>query len=75
VEDRLIGSFDLERYLRNSKKVDIGDIDLSQAAQYPLTPDEIHCLTYMMDIESQTVVHLRAILNTCAIEDPDTTTF
>jgi hypothetical protein len=75
VEDRLIGSFDLERYLRNSKKVDISDIDLSQAAQYPLTPDEIHCLTYMMDIESHTVVYLRAILNTCAIEDPDTTAF
>jgi rubrerythrin len=72
---RMIGSFDLERYLRNSKKVDISDVDLSRAAQYPLTEDEVHCLTYMMDIESHTIVYLRSILSTCAIEDPDTTAF
>jgi rubrerythrin len=71
----MVGSFDLERYLRNSKKVDVADIDLSQAAKYPLSDDEIHALTYMMDIESHTVVYLRAILNTCAIEDADTTAF
>jgi hypothetical protein len=72
---RMVGSFDLERYLRNSRRVDISDIDLNRAADYPVTPDELHCLTYMMDIESHTVIYLRAILNTCAIEDPDTTAF
>jgi hypothetical protein len=72
---QMVGTFDLERYLKNSKKVDVSDIDLSQASQYPLSEDEIHCLTYMMDIESHTVVYLRSILSTCAIEDPDTTAF
>ena len=67
---RMVGTFDLERYLRNSKKVDISDIDLSRAGTYPLTEEEIHCLTYMMDIESHTIVYLRSILSTCAIEDP-----
>jgi hypothetical protein len=71
----MVGTFDLERYLRNSKKVDISDLDLTKAAQYPLTQDEIHCLTYMMDIESHTVIYLRSILSTCAIEDPETTAF
>jgi hypothetical protein len=71
----MVGTFDLERYLRNSKKVDISDIDLSRAGTYPLTEEEIHCLTYMMDIESHTIVYLRSILSTCAIEDPDTTAF
>jgi rubrerythrin len=71
----MVGAFDLEKYLRNSKKVDISDIDLSQAASYPLTEDEAHSLTYMMDIESHTIVYLRSILSTCAIEDPDTTAF
>jgi rubrerythrin len=75
MEPRMVGAFDLERYLRNSKKVDIGDIDFSAAAQYPLSEDEIHCLTYMMDIESHTIVYLRSILSTCAIEDADTTAF
>lgn len=69
------GSFDLERYLRNSKKVDISDIDLAQSASYPLSEDEIRCLTYMMDIESHTIIYLRGILSTCAIEDADTTAF
>jgi hypothetical protein len=72
---RMVGSFDLERYLCSSKKVDISDLDLSKASQYPLTQDEVHCLTYMMDIESHTVIYLRSILSTCAIEDPDTTAF
>ena len=75
MDSRMVGTFDLERYLRNSKKVDISDIDLSQAKQYPLTEEEIHCLTYMMDIESHTIVYLRSILSTCAIEDSDTTAF
>ena len=62
--------FDIEKYIRNSKKVDISDLDLSRATKYPLSEDEIRALTYMTDIESHTIVYLRAILNTCAIEDP-----
>jgi len=73
--DASAGGFDLERYLRNSKKVDISDLDFADAAKYPLTPAEIRSLTYMMDIESHTIVYLRSILSTCAIEDPDTTAF
>ena len=70
-----VAGFDLERYLRNSKKVDISDLDLGEASKYPLTAEEIRSLTYMMDIESHTIVYLRSILSTCAIEDPDTTAF
>jgi rubrerythrin len=71
----MIREFDLEKYIKNSKHVDISDIDLADAKNYPLTPDEIHSLTYMMDIESHTIVYLRSILSTCAIEDADTTAF
>ena len=68
-------SFDVEKYVRHSRKVDISDLDLSQAGDYPLTTDEIRCLTYMMDIEGHTIVYLKSILNTCAIRDPQTTAF
>jgi hypothetical protein len=61
--------FDVERYVRLSKKVDISDLDLSQAARYPISDEEIRALIYMTDIESHTIVYLRAILNTCAVED------
>lgn len=67
--------FDVDKYIKNSKKVDISDIDLSQAARYPVTGEEIRALTYMCDIESHTIVYLRAILNTCAVEDSQTTLF
>jgi len=67
--------FDIEKYIRNSKKVDISDIDLPTAANYPISDEEIRALTYMTDIESHTIVYLRAILNTCAVEDAQTTSF
>ena len=69
------GNFDLEKYLKNSRKVDVSDIDFSEVSRYPLSENEIRCLTYMMDIESHTIVYLRGILSTCAIEDPETTAF
>lgn len=67
--------FDVDRYVRLSKKVDISDLDLTQASGYPISDEEIRALTYMTDIESHTIVYLRAILNTCAVEDPQTTAF
>jgi hypothetical protein len=71
----MIRNFDLEKYLKHSKHVDTSDIDFSEAKKYPLTEDEIYSLVYMMDIESHTIVYLRSILSTCAIEDPETTAF
>lgn len=45
--------FDVERYVRLSRKVDISDLDLAQAERYPVSDEEIRALTYMTDIESQ----------------------
>ena len=49
-------TFDLERYLNNSRKVETRDLDFSHAREYPLTSEEIRCLTYMMDVESHTII-------------------
>jgi Fatty acid desaturase len=68
-------AFDIEKYVRNSKKLDISDLDLTQVSRYPLSEDEVRCLTYMMDIEGHTIAYLKSILNTCAIRDPQTTAF
>lgn len=67
--------FNLESYLEHSKKVDVEDFDFSQVARYPLTKDEVRCLTYMMDIEGHTIVYLKNILSTCAVRDSETTAF
>jgi hypothetical protein len=70
-----VAAFDLEKYLVNSRKVDLSEFDLSKAGQYPLSPDEIRCLEYMMDVESSTIVYLRAVLRTCIIDDPEAVAF
>ncbi len=67
--------FDIEKYLNHSKKVDVGNLDFSLARNYPLSDSEIRCLTYMMDVESHTIVFLKGILSTCAVTDPETTAF
>lgn len=70
-----MAGFDLERYLNHSRKVDLSEFDFSEARSFPLTSDEIRCLEYMMDVESSTIVYLRALLGTCIIDDPDAVAF
>jgi rubrerythrin len=67
--------FDLDRYLRASKKVDLSGVEWGRARAHPLTEGEARCLAYMMDIESHTVVFLRDLLATRAQFDPDVTAF
>jgi len=66
---------DITRYLDASKKVDLTGIDFASAGNFLLHADEIRCLTYMMDVESHTIVYLRGLLNTCAIDDPEIIAF
>lgn len=67
--------FDLDRYLRASKKVDLGDLEWDRIKDHPVTVEEARCLAYMMDIESHTVIFLRDLLATKAAFEPDITAF
>jgi hypothetical protein len=67
--------FDLDRYLRNSKKVDLSGIEWGPIPDYPLTDGQVMCLHYMMDIEAHTVIYLRDLLATRAAADPQITAF
>ena len=67
--------FDLDRYLRASRRVDLSSVEWDRVKDHPVTSDEARCLTYMMDIESHTVVFLRDLLATRASFDPDVTAF
>ncbi|MEX2619821.1 MAG: hypothetical protein WD250_06340 [Egibacteraceae bacterium] len=67
--------FDLDRYLRKSRKLDVEDLDWSAVARHPLRTGEARCLAYMMDVESHTVVYLRDLLSTRAALEPDVTAF
>jgi hypothetical protein len=67
--------FDLDRYLRASKKLDIRDIDWDDIPNHPLSDGDVMCMHYMMDIETHTVIYLRDLLATRAANDPQITAF
>ena len=67
--------FELAKYLRASRKLDLDGIDFEVVPRHPLTPEEIRVLTYMMDIETHTIIYLRDLLTTPAAYDPEVTAF
>ncbi len=67
--------FDLDKYLRASNRVDLSSVEWDRIRQHPVAIEEARCLTYMMDIETHTVVFLRDLLATRASFDPEVTAF
>jgi rubrerythrin len=67
--------FDLDRYLRNSKKVDLSAVDWQDIPNHPLSDGDVMSMHYMMDIETHTVIYLRDLLATRAAGDPQITAF
>jgi rubrerythrin len=67
--------FDIDRYMRNSKKVDLSHLDWDDIANHHLSDGDVMCMHYMMDIESHTVIYLRDLLATRAAADPHVTAF
>jgi rubrerythrin len=70
-----MSEFDLDRYLRASGRVDLAGVAWDRIREHPLPVEEARCLTYMMDIESHTVIFLRDLLATRAAFDPEVTAF
>jgi rubrerythrin len=67
--------FDLDRYLRASKRVDLSGVRWDRIADAPLSEAEARCLAYMMDIETHTSIFLRDLLVTRAASEPEITAF
>src|SRR5262245_3159459 len=68
-------AFPLEAYLARSRAVDLSDIAWDDVPRHPVTPEAVRTLRYMQDIESHTIVYLRALLATRAIDDPEVAAF
>jgi rubrerythrin len=67
--------FDLDRYLRASKRLDLSHLDWDAIADHRLSDGDVMCMHYMMDIETHTVIYLRDLLATRAANDPQITAF
>jgi rubrerythrin len=75
VAQKTLIEFDIDRYLRNSKRLDLSEIDWDDIPNHPLSAGDVMCLHYMMDIETHTVVYLRDLLASKAAHDPYVTGF
>ena len=70
-----MNEFDLDKYLRASKRLDLRGVQWGRIRDTALPVAEARCLAYMMDIESHTVVFMRDLLATRAAFEPDVTAF
>ena len=68
-------TFDLERYLDNSQKVETRDLDFSRVRDYPVIKGGDSLPEYMMDVEAHTVMYFKNLLRTCAVRDPEVVAF
>ncbi|HET6612759.1 MAG TPA: hypothetical protein VFG83_12255 [Kofleriaceae bacterium] len=66
----------IEKFLDSSARVAIDDLDWDLCRKAGVTSDEIQCISYFADVESQTVFYMRELLATpVALTDPDMVTF
>src|SRR3989442_7910685 len=68
-------AFDLETYVARSGALDLSAIAWADVPRYALPPEAVRTLRYMQDVESHTIVYLRALLATRAIDEPEVATF
>ena len=67
--------FDLDALMARSKALDLDAIPWGEVRRHPVSTETIRTLRYMQDIESHTIVYLREILATRAIDEPDVASF
>ncbi len=53
----------MEAYLENSDKIETSDLDWASAKSVGLNENEKFILTYFSDIELQTFVYMRMLIN------------
>src|SRR5437762_11776455 len=66
---------DPDAYAARSRALDLSGIDWDDVPRHPLSPEVLRTLRYMQDIESHTIVYLRTLLSTRAMDDPEIATF
>jgi len=67
--------FDLDGYVARSRALDLSAVAWAEVPRHPVSPETLRTLRYMQDIESHTIVYLRSLLATRAIDDPAVATF
>ena len=66
---------DPDAYAARSRALDLSALAWDDVPRHPLSPDVLRTLRYMQDIEAHTIVYLRTLLSTRAMDDPEVATF
>jgi hypothetical protein len=72
---RTVPDFDLDAYVGRSRALDLSAFAWDDVPRHPLAAEAVRTLRYMQDIESHTIIYLRSLLATRAIDDPEVSTF
>jgi hypothetical protein len=73
--DQTRPDFDLDAWVARSGAAYLDAIPWAEVPRHPLPAGAVRTLRYMQDIESHTVIYLRSLLGTRAIDDPEVATF
>jgi hypothetical protein len=65
----------IDTWTPRSRALDLDGIPWDEVRRIPLAADTVRALRYMQDIESHTIIYVRQLLATRAIDDPDVATF
>lgn len=68
-------AFDLDTYVARSGGLDASDLPWEHIPKYPIAADALRVLRYMQDTEIHTIIYLRELLATRALDDPAVATF
>jgi hypothetical protein len=68
-------AFPIEKFQEQGGRLKTDDLDFDLFRTQPLDPNVLRCLSYMHDIEYQTVLYARELLVTPAWKDPQFTAF
>src|SRR5215471_10271985 len=64
-----MAAVDLEAYVARSRALDLAAFPWADVLRYPVTPEALRTLRYMQDIESHTIIYMRELLATRAIDE------
>src|SRR5262245_35219017 len=65
----------IDSWAHRSRALDLDGVEWDRLRHRPLGADAVRTLQYMQDIESHTVVYVRQLLGTRAVDVPDVATF
>src|SRR5262249_28858421 len=72
---RVMAAIDIDSYSGYSRALDLRGIAWDDVPRHPLSAEARQTLRYMQDIETHTIVYLRTLLATRAMDDPEVATF